>query len=355
MSHALMERAPASAEVERQPLPTAEQRGAPGAAYDETPLGAADALARTPFFAGLSRVELARLVPELEDLGYAAGAVVFRQGDSPDGFYIIRRGEAHVLISDEGSGATVVARLGPGEYFGEMALVSAEPRSATVEAATSLEVWRLPSEPFRELLARQTNLPLEIAAGVSRRLAATDRELSRMHGAPDAAQHKREVSQAARANRGTSLAARASASTTTSRHALPSEHERSDARPDARTSRGVSHRASFASPAVWRIPWARAAIAAAVAAVLLAAWFGSPPLGMSAPVFRALILLAAALATSWLGLLPDFLAFLLMLALWAAADIVPARVAASGFASPTWLLLLATMAIGVGLARSGLL
>ena len=88
-------------------------------------VGTADALARTPFFAHLSAVDLARLVPQLEQRHYEAGAVVFSQGDPPDGLYVIPGGTADVLIRQPDGDETVLGRLRPPEYFGEMALVSA--------------------------------------------------------------------------------------------------------------------------------------------------------------------------------------------------------------------------------------
>ena len=63
------------------------------------PLGAAEALAATPFFAGLSAVDLARLVPELEECRFQAGEAVFHQGDPGDGLYLIRSGRAGVSIA----------------------------------------------------------------------------------------------------------------------------------------------------------------------------------------------------------------------------------------------------------------
>ena len=122
-------------------------------ATDAAPLEAADALARTPFFAGLSSVELDRLVPELEERRFAAGETVFSQGDPPDGLYLIRRSAAQVVVCEDGQREAVLAILGPPEYFGEMALVSAEARSATVGAGGTLEVWRLPPEVREVLLA----------------------------------------------------------------------------------------------------------------------------------------------------------------------------------------------------------
>jgi signal-transduction protein with cAMP-binding, CBS, and nucleotidyltransferase domain len=111
-----------------------------GAGSDITPLAAAEALASTPFFAGLSSLELARLVPELEERCYGPGAVVFSQGDPPDGLYIIRRGQARVLVREANGTETLLATLGPPEYFGEMALVSDEAPSATVRATRDLDI-----------------------------------------------------------------------------------------------------------------------------------------------------------------------------------------------------------------------
>jgi CRP-like cAMP-binding protein len=104
------------------------------------PVGAADALARTPFFAHLSAVDLARLVPQLEQRHYDAGEVVFSQGDPPDGLYVIQDGTADVFIRQPDGDETVLASLRPPEYFGEMALVSDEARSATVRATRDLDI-----------------------------------------------------------------------------------------------------------------------------------------------------------------------------------------------------------------------
>src|SRR5215212_1020608 len=179
VEHALVEPPEAAAPREFEPRLFRELIRAGDTERDATALAAAEALASTPFFAGLSTIELARLVPELEERRYRAGEVVFSQGDPPDGLYIMRRGDARVLLRDDGRGEVLLATLRPPEYFGEMALVSTDARSATVQAATALEVWRLPTERFCELMARHTSLPMKIAAGLSRRLAATDRDLSR--------------------------------------------------------------------------------------------------------------------------------------------------------------------------------
>ena len=142
---------------------------------------AAAALAATPFFAGLSAVELARLVPELEERHCQPDEAVFRQGDPGDGLYVIRSGTAGVRVAAEGeaeSDAQIVAALEAPAYFGEMALLSDEPRSATVVALTSLSLWKLPRERFAALVGHHPELALRLAAEVTRRLAETTRKLS---------------------------------------------------------------------------------------------------------------------------------------------------------------------------------
>jgi NADH:ubiquinone reductase (H+-translocating) len=81
---------------------------------------------------------------------YEPGETVFEEGDSGDSFYIILAGEVEVL-KRFGSDVQVVRRLGPGEYFGEMALLGRHPRSAGTRALTALDVLVLPGSDFSAL------------------------------------------------------------------------------------------------------------------------------------------------------------------------------------------------------------
>ncbi|HEY3132845.1 MAG TPA: cyclic nucleotide-binding domain-containing protein [Acidobacteriota bacterium] len=82
---------------------------------------------------------------------YGPGEIIFRQGDSGDCAYFIRSGEVEVV--HEGDGAeSVIAKLGKGEYFGEMALLSNEPRNATVRAVSHTELATLGKRNFLPLL-----------------------------------------------------------------------------------------------------------------------------------------------------------------------------------------------------------
>jgi CRP-like cAMP-binding protein len=140
-------------------------------------LSAAEALAATPFFAGLGAVDVARLVPDLEEQAYEPGEVVLRQGEPGDGLYLVRTGRAEVAVATENR-AQPVRTVEAGGYFGEGALLRDAPRSATVVARTPLTVWKLPRERFDALVERHPHLPRQVAAELAHRLAETIHRLS---------------------------------------------------------------------------------------------------------------------------------------------------------------------------------
>ncbi|MBM4268226.1 MAG: cyclic nucleotide-binding domain-containing protein [Deltaproteobacteria bacterium] len=87
-----------------------------------------------------------------------AGENVFRQGDSGDLVYVIVTGEVEVPREEPDGSETLLATMGPGEYFGEMALLSDAPRTATVRARTALEAIAMARADFTTLYAYFPNL-----------------------------------------------------------------------------------------------------------------------------------------------------------------------------------------------------
>ena len=83
-------------------------------------------LTRCPLFASVIPSTLSDMADRMAVQTFEAGAVVIRQGDPGDRFYVIRRGRAEAVI-DDGEGRRVVATMGTGDYFGERALISGEP------------------------------------------------------------------------------------------------------------------------------------------------------------------------------------------------------------------------------------
>jgi diguanylate cyclase (GGDEF)-like protein len=107
----------------------------------------ADALARAPLFEGLTRRQLQRLGQMTEDIEFAPGKVLCREGEQGREFFVIIDGEVEIT-----KGGEFVRRLGPGEFFGEIALVERARRSTTVTAVTPLRAFVLSSRAFYGLI-----------------------------------------------------------------------------------------------------------------------------------------------------------------------------------------------------------
>lgn len=109
-------------------------------------------LTSVPLFMRLPRDQHPILAGACTARNFEAGQVIIKQGDDGHEFFVIREGDAEVLVSDGGgAGPQQVATLGPGDYFGEKALLGNEPRAATVKAVTEISTLRLTREKFQEL------------------------------------------------------------------------------------------------------------------------------------------------------------------------------------------------------------
>jgi CRP/FNR family cyclic AMP-dependent transcriptional regulator len=128
----------------------------------------ADALARCPFFAGLSRRELLELAKVTEDMEVEEGKVLTREGKSGSEFFVIVDGEVSVTKNGQ-----EIRRLGPGDFFGEIALLEDTPRTATVVAKTPLRFFVLTRQSFRSMLAHQPELEQKVLAALAERVRAT--------------------------------------------------------------------------------------------------------------------------------------------------------------------------------------
>jgi CRP/FNR family transcriptional regulator, cyclic AMP receptor protein len=128
----------------------------------------ADALAQCPFFAGLSRNELLALAKVTEDMEVGEGKALTREGQSGSEFFVIVEGR--VSVTKDGS---EVRTLGPGEFFGEIALLEDTPRTATVTATTPLRFFVLTRQAFRSMLANQPEIEEKVVAALEERVRPT--------------------------------------------------------------------------------------------------------------------------------------------------------------------------------------
>ena len=106
-----------------------------------------EALERVPLLSGLSKKDRGRLASSMKEATYPAGKEIVVEGRAGIGFFVITGGSAAVSIGGE-----VVRMLGPGDYFGEMALIDGGKRSATVRADSDLEVLTMSSWTFKSFV-----------------------------------------------------------------------------------------------------------------------------------------------------------------------------------------------------------
>jgi CRP-like cAMP-binding protein len=130
----------------------------------------ADALGRAALFSNLSRSQLVELARRTEDMEVEAGKTLAREGEIGQEFFVIVDGD--VVVTKDGE---EVRRLGPGEFFGEIALVWESPRrTATVTAAAPLRFFVLTRQNFRSLIAHQPEIEEKVLAALEERVKATE-------------------------------------------------------------------------------------------------------------------------------------------------------------------------------------
>lgn len=130
-----------------------------------------NALASVDLFRGLPESQREELAGELRYTPFAIGEAVTHEGDRDDGLYMIVDGEASVRIG-KGAEQREVARLGPGQFFGEMSLMTGEARTASVVAATKLECYRIDKPAFQRILRETPAIADSIAEVLATRRTA---------------------------------------------------------------------------------------------------------------------------------------------------------------------------------------
>ena len=114
---------------------------------------------------------LAETAKRSQTVEFSEGQMVFRQGDAPDRLYVIVRGDAEVVRNDPDARETLLTTLGPGEYFGEIGLLTEHRRTASVRAKTDLELLALDWDAFRQMIEASEPTAKDFAEIVRARLA----------------------------------------------------------------------------------------------------------------------------------------------------------------------------------------
>jgi CRP/FNR family transcriptional regulator len=124
-------------------------------------------LAGVPLFAGLSNRHLRRIAGLAQEVSFPEGKPIVQTGSRGNAFFVIVEGTARVLA---GYSSRTLARLGPGDFFGELALLDGGPRTASVVAASPLRTIRIPRAEFRTMLRSEPDVAIKILEELSRRL-----------------------------------------------------------------------------------------------------------------------------------------------------------------------------------------
>src|SRR5262249_6350306 len=122
------------------------------------------------FAPALTREDVDEMIEGATVKSHAAGEVLFAEGDEPDGLHVIRRGSA-TITRPVGGNDVVLSYVAAGNYVGEMALMSADRRNATVRAAVNTETVVLQAQAFKQVLARRPELRSRLSTVVLDRLS----------------------------------------------------------------------------------------------------------------------------------------------------------------------------------------
>jgi CRP-like cAMP-binding protein len=131
---------------------------------------ATDLLRSVPLFADLSDRELAMMAESMKERLFRAGHVIAKEGSHGVGFFVIAEGNAQVTVAGQ-----PVGRLGPGDYFGEIALIADSDRTATVTAEAELACYGMTSWEFRPLVEENAEIAWKLLQAVARKVRDAER------------------------------------------------------------------------------------------------------------------------------------------------------------------------------------
>ena len=125
-------------------------------------------------FPGIKPDEIEELIVNSQVRSYLPGAVLCRENEVENRFYMILEGDVEVTKSINNSEARLLKTLGPGDFFGEMALIHNAPRAATVKAKTSLTTLELDKADFDRVLHNSSSIAMAMVREISSRLRQND-------------------------------------------------------------------------------------------------------------------------------------------------------------------------------------
>jgi len=131
-----------------------------------------------PLFSGLSDADLAVIEQHGSVKSYKKNTIVINQDDETDSLYVILSGRVKVFLSGEDGREVVLNHQGPGEYFGELALIDRQPRAASVMTLESSRFMIISRGDFMQCLSRNPGIALNLIEPMSRRIRMLAKNVS---------------------------------------------------------------------------------------------------------------------------------------------------------------------------------
>jgi CRP-like cAMP-binding protein len=130
---------------------------------------AVELLRRVPLFADLERRDLERVAATMKLRRFGSGEAMAQEGEGGIGFFVISEGEARVSVHGRD-----VGRLGPGQYFGEIALIADTDRTATVTAETDMRCYGLTRWEFRPIVEGNPKVAWKLLEAVAKKIGEVE-------------------------------------------------------------------------------------------------------------------------------------------------------------------------------------
>ena len=131
-------------------------------------------LRSVPLFSSLDSKATAELGEYLTIHDYPRSATIFRTGDPGDAMYLIDLGKVRISITDADGAVVTLAELGPGDFFGDMAMLDGQGRSATATATENARLAKLTRDDFLSFMKHDPRVTLELLTTLTNRLRRTD-------------------------------------------------------------------------------------------------------------------------------------------------------------------------------------
>jgi small-conductance mechanosensitive channel/CRP-like cAMP-binding protein len=136
------------------------------------------ALRKVDFLAVLPPEAIEKLASLSETRIYGGGEIVIQQGEGGEELFVVMRGHVHVMVGRDGGSMAEVARLGPGQFFGEMSLMTGDKRAATVQSLAETELLVVGKGAFGQILSHAPELAEKIADVLAHRQEQLDEHIA---------------------------------------------------------------------------------------------------------------------------------------------------------------------------------